>query len=276
MPLTMDTIELARLEEMRQARGVSEIANESQPIAGGVMSYEAPDSWANQACGLGLTGPVSDADLDRLVEWYAERGAPARIELTAHADHTLIEGLRARGFLLHEFENVYALDLPPADQLRERAAAMLPEGAELIQLQPGDDDGVMAFVEVTSSGFPPRLQPDGSVTPVTDEIAAIMRKTVEHPRTRTFLAYMDGRVVATGACEVAPPIVCMFGAVTLPEYRRRGLQAALIAMRLAHARDAGCGIGVIHTRPGIATERNIRRLGAELAYTKVVMQAPRP
>ena len=45
------------------------------------------------------------------------------------------------------------------------------------------------------------------------------------------------------------------------------------ARRKAAAR--GATLAVIHTSPGIATERNARRLGFVMAYTKVVMTMPR-
>ena len=52
------------------------------------------------------------------------------------------------------------------------------------------------------------------------------------------------------------------------------VQAALIARRLEHARDQGCELVTIGSRPGIATERNAARLGFYVAYTKVIMAMP--
>lgn len=271
MPYSLEAVALARLEETRQAIGVSELARESEAIAGGRMSYDSPGSWANEACGLGLDGAVSDAELDRLVAWYGQRGSPARVEVAAHADPSLIAGLAARGFALRAFENVFALDLPAAEELDARARAALPPEVRIDPLDPGDAAAVDALIDVQTSGFPPRLRPDGSLGPIEDDAAALVHRAVMHPRTRSFLAIHAGRAIACGGQEIAPPISCLFGATTLPEFRRRGVQLALIAARLALARRSGCAIGVIHTRPGIATERNIRRLGGELAYTKVVL-----
>ena len=73
--------EVARLEEHCQARGIAEIAGESESIAGGWMCYTDPGSWSNQASGLAMDGPISDEALDRLVDFYVRmlRGQ-ARIE----------------------------------------------------------------------------------------------------------------------------------------------------------------------------------------------------
>ena len=107
----MEPRELALREEQRQAIGTKEIVDEAQPIAGGWMTYGGPDSWANQACGLGLDGPVTDEQLDALVDFYVSRNANPQIEVCPFADESLIHGLARRGFQLREFENVLACPL---------------------------------------------------------------------------------------------------------------------------------------------------------------------
>lgn len=61
---------------------------------------------------------------------------------------------------------------------------------------------------------------------------------------------------------------------TLPWARRRGVQAALMWRRLAHAATHGADLAVVHSRPGTDSERNIQRAGFGLAYTKLVVDAP--
>ena len=69
-------------------------------------------------------------------------------------------------------------------------------------------------------------------------------------------------------------IVALFGLAVVPEYRRRGVQQALIAERLRLARDAGARVATIGSRPGHSTERNVRRMGFQTAYTKVSLVRP--
>ena len=57
------------------------------------------------------------------------------------------------------------------------------------------------------------------------------------------------------------------------EFRRRGIQQALMAARLQACADAGCRIACIHSDPAVATARNARRLGFALAYTTVTVVA---
>ena len=48
---------------------------------------------------------------------------------------------------------------------------------------------------------------------------------------------------------------------TLPEYRGRGVQAALLRARLGDARKAGFDLASVGARPGNGSCRNIERAG---------------
>ncbi len=261
---------IAHLEERRQAVSTAELALEAEPIDSGWMAWAGPGSWANQACGLGLGGPVSDGDLDRLVDFYLARGAEPRLEVCAYAHPSLLEGLARRGFVLREFESVLAraapVDLDPAALLVHG----WPEGLQLVEVDPGDAEAVKTFIDVSTSGFRPAGEP------ITEVFFNTTLKMVEHPRCDSVLALVDGEVVGGAAMESAGEVGCLFGASVLPDFRRRGIQAALIAWRLCRGARRGCRWIAIHAAPGLPTERNALRLGFFLAYTKVVMTLPRP
>ena len=63
----------------------------------------------------------------------------------------------------------------------------------------------------------------------------------------------------------------LFGAGTLPEFRRRGIQTALLGVRMHYAAQAGCEIAVIVTQGGTTSQRNAERLGFRLAYSKATL-----
>ncbi len=259
--------EIARAEEGRQARGTAEVVPEAEPIAGGWMTFDAIGSWANQAVGLGLHGPVSEGDLERLVAFYVERGVEPRLEVCAFAHESLLQGLAARGFVLREFEDVLARPLDPGEDLRALLPHGWPAGLTCERVDPNDPEAVERFVEVTLAGFQPDVPPD----PV---FAAITRRVLAHPRNDAFLLHLDGEVAGVGGMETAGAISCQFGGVVLPAFRRRGLQAALIVARLERARERGATLVCTHSSPGIPTERNALRLGFRLAYAKVVLVKP--
>lgn len=262
--------EIAVLEEKRQALGTAEIGRESEEIAGGWMTYAGQGSWANQACGFGLQGPVTDEELDRLVNFYASRGEEPKIDVCPFVDETLIAGLFQRGFRLREFENVLARDLPSNENLEALHTHGWPDDLVLEHVDPADDARVIEFAEVSSQGFRAEGEPLSGVW------AETMTNMVRHPRCDAFLASIQGTDVGGGAMESSDPIACLFGTSVAPAHRRHGIQTALIIRRLERARQSGCSLAVIHSQPGISTERNAMRMGFYLAYTKVVLAMPGP
>jgi len=262
----MDFAEIARIEEHRQAHGTAEIAQESEAIAGGVMCFSGKGSWANQAAGLGHDGPVTESEIDRLVQYYVSRGVEPQIEVAATADASLIAGLETRGFTLREFENILYRRVAGDEELREAMPNPWPEGLVIERVDPSDSDAVNEHVRTASMGF----VPEGEEIPEVNFQLGV--RMVESPNCAAFTARMDGVVVGAGAMEVSTEISCLFGTSVLPAYRRRGIQGALIVRRLEHVRDSGCRLAVIHSEPGIPTERNAMRLGFGLAYSKAVLR----
>jgi GNAT superfamily N-acetyltransferase len=241
----IDAPALARLECRRQAVGVAEIADLAEPILGGLMCYTAPGSWTNQAMGVGLDGPADAGEVDRLIDFYVSRGQEPRVEVCPYAHDTLINLLLKRGFGIAEFENVLVITGSPVHP-------PVPEGLSVRRIDPDCSEDLDAWVRVSSSGV------------------------ALHPRTSAFVAETQGRIVGAGAMEIARPfgseaVACLFAASVLPEHRRGGVQQALIAARIDHARRHGCVATFIHAKPGIPTERNARRLGFQNLYTAVAL-----
>jgi ribosomal protein S18 acetylase RimI-like enzyme len=70
---------------------------------------------------------------------------------------------------------------------------------------------------------------------------------------------------------VAGGIAQFTGAATKPAHRRRGIQTALLAARLADAAAAGCDLAVITTSPGTKSQQNAQRQGFDLLYTRAIL-----
>ncbi len=66
-------------------------------------------------------------------------------------------------------------------------------------------------------------------------------------------------------------VALLFSASTRFQFRKRGVQTALITARLQAAAHAGCDLAMVLTTPGSASERNIQRAGFRVAYTKPTM-----
>ena len=63
----------------------------------------------------------------------------------------------------------------------------------------------------------------------------------------------------------------LFGAGTLPDFRARGIQTALLGLRMKLAAQAGCELAVIVTQGGTTSQRNAERLGFRVAYSKATL-----
>ena len=64
-----------------------------------------------------------------------------------------------------------------------------------------------------------------------------------------------------------------FGASTLPAFRRRGVQTALLRARMERAREAKCDLAVCLAQPGSSSGRNATRLGFQVLYTRVKFES---
>jgi GNAT superfamily N-acetyltransferase len=264
----MTAEQIARLEEPRQAAMLAAVTPEVRPFAGGVMGFHAPGSWQNQACGVGLDGPVSGAEIDAMIEFYSSRGVEPRVELSPFADETLIAGLANQQFVIREFESVLARELPAGEVLEDALPVAWPEGLELARVDAADAEGIARATEASLRGF----YPEGEIPRPMFEACRI---TLSLESTIVYLATIAGEVVAAGSVSVAGPVASLMGVSTKPEFRRRGIQLALIATRLAAARERGCVLATIGSRPGIPTERNAMRVGFAMAYNKVIVVRPR-
>ena len=61
------------------------------------------------------------------------------------------------------------------------------------------------------------------------------------------------------------------GATTVPAYRRRGVQGALVRRRMTAAYESGCDLAVVTAVPSGDSARNVARLGFTLAYCQAVL-----
>ena len=83
----------------------------------------------------------------------------------------------------------------------------------------------------------------------------------EVPGLRCYLAGDGGRVGAAAVLHVHGGVAYLANASTLPDARRRGLHAALVARRLADARAAGADVVASLGAPGGASVRSFVRAG---------------
>jgi GNAT superfamily N-acetyltransferase len=240
------------VEALRGYDPAAPIAAEN--IAGGSAFFGGVTYPANQIVGLGLYGEVKSNDLDRVEGFFRSRGVPSAIVVSPLADASLPALLAPRGYRISEFNSVLIRQI----DLEETGA--LPSGIEVERITP---ETSATWARVVAQGF-------SEFGPVSDDVFAGFGAL---PGALAFVARLEGKIVGGCGGRIVPEakIASLFGTATLPDFRPRGVQSALIARRLKEAVKAGCEYAVVSTLPGSGSQRNMERRGFRVAYTKLVM-----
>lgn len=274
MPAPHLTLELARRIELAEAHAAAEgadVLRELRPasaatvlqIAGGLAVYCGANSPITQAVGLGLNGPVTAEEFATLENFYRTRGESVRVETCPLADPTLIEHFGKNNYRVTEFTNVMAL--PPNDSAIHNSAE-IPPGIAIAKITPAEID---LWTATVSQGFAEHF-------PVTPELLEVMKMFALGKNVECYLATADGAVAGGATLAIHEGVAGLFGASTLPEFRNRGIQTALLATRIARARERHCDLAVCLAQPGSTSQRNVVRLGFSVLYTRVKFERDWP
>jgi GNAT superfamily N-acetyltransferase len=203
---------------------------------------------------MGLYGEVTDADLVRVEEFFRSRGVPSTIVVSPFADASLLAVLAPRGYRISEFNSVLIRRIQPDEPYTV---------AEDIAVERVTPETAQTWAQVVAKGF-------SEFVPVSDDVFSGFAYL---PGALAFGARLEGKIVGGCSGRVVPEakIASLFGTATLPGFRGRGVQSALIARRLHEAANVGCEYAVVSTLPGSGSQRNMERRGFHVAYTKLVM-----
>ena len=268
MSVPLLDLELARRIELAEAHAAVNCANsvEKLPsgasatverIAGGFAIYCGAGSPVTQAVGLGLDGAVSHEDFDRLEDFYRSRNETVRVETCPLADSSLIRHFGERGYRVTEFSNVMALPLGESD-LSNAAPAGAPQGVTIERIGKEQMD---LWTLTVSQGFSENF-------PVTQEILDVMKMFALGSHVECYLARVDGAVAGGATLALREGVAGLFGASTLPAFRNRGVQTALLKLRLERAVTENCDLAVCIAQPGGISQRNVMRQGFSVLYTR--------
>jgi len=217
--------------------------------------YDGPRSPCTQTFGLGLFQMPTAADMDRLEAFFQDRGAPVFHEVSPLADSALLGVLHERGYRPVELTSV--LFLPLATRV---AHAPVRNNPIRVRLAGAEEQELWA--RTMAGGW-------RDSTDVADLLADLMRVSAQRPDALSFLAEYDGQPAAAGGLAIHDGVALLAGASTIPEFRHRGAQSALLEERLAHAARTGCDLAMICAGPGSASQRNAERQGFRIAYTRI-------
>jgi hypothetical protein len=228
-----------------------------EAIGGGWAIFHRVDSPVTQAIGVGMSGTLDPADLDRLEAFFHDRGSPAIIDLCVLADPSLLAMIHQRGYLVREISNVLVRRLDPAEEFNDAGPGIevLPVAAHEFQ----------SWARVVLQGFAERDD-------VPEEQVAML--AAAEPGIQAFFGLRDTLRVAGAAMGVHAGLVTLFGDASLVHARGHGLQLALIRHRLRRAARLGCDLATASVVPGGISHRNYERAGFQLVYGRVMVSRP--
>lgn len=219
---------------------------------------EAPLVEFNRAIGIGVEQPATEEGLDRVMAWlrtHANSAWALQIASIACTEPLLSwmrhNDLKADGTGLAIFRR------GPSQVADQR----LQTTFQIYRVEPRD---VARFGAVVQAGFdaPPAF-------------ASWFSGLVGRPKWWTYLAYDGKDPVASGAMFIDHSWAWMGIDATLPAYRRRGAQAALLSRRISDGLAAGVeGFTAETDRPMVGHEasqssyRNFLRAGFSVSYTR--------
>lgn len=253
---------LERAEAVANARFVDARARlapgsgaEWTEIAGAYAMYDGPRSPSTQTFGLGVFEIPTARHMERLEEFFQDRGAPVFHEVSPITGKPLLDVLNERGYRPVEFTSVMfqplnaAIPVTAAEEVSVRIRMVGEKEREL-------------WARTMAEGW-------RELTEIADLMLDVARLASARRDAPLFLAELDGQPIATGALAIHDGVALLAGASTIPEWRHRGAQRALLASRLDYARHAGCELAMIGAEPGSASQRNAERQGFRIAYTRI-------
>jgi hypothetical protein len=244
-----------------RARLFPEVGAEWLEVAGAYVMYDGAASMLTQTFGLGVFQETTGADMDKIENFYLERGAPVFHEISPLADASLLPLLNERGYQPVEFTSVMfrpisanSADLPAPRNERV--------GVRIV----GEDEHEL-WAQTAARGW-------SEFTEFADQILALSRVSTKRAGAFSFLAEIEGEPVATGGMGIYDGVVLLAGASTVSAGRRQGAQLALLRSRLRFAAERGCDIAMMCAQPGSTSQRNAERNGFRIAYTRIKWRLP--
>jgi GNAT superfamily N-acetyltransferase len=224
-------------------------------VAGAYAMFDGIGSPLTQTFGLGVFDPVTPTDMEKLEEFFQQRGAHVHHEVSPLAEASLLTLLNERGYQPIELTSVMYRPVGRGVQL----ASPRDEKVQSRLMRDGEED---LWAQTAAKGWSEFVK----FTDMMLELSSIIAKRAGGC---SFLAEIDGRPIATGAMFIHDGVALLAGASTIPEGRRQGAQLALLESRLRYAVEKGCDIAMMCALPGSASQRNAERQGFRVAYTRI-------
>ena len=220
---------------------------------GAYAVFDGVDSPVTQSFGLGIFEELTAPSLELIERFFVDRGAPIQHEVSPFAGVAALDLLCARGYRPIEVSNVLYRPV-------ERPGA---EDHPNVKVRVIDPEETQVWTGISARGW---AHEHPEYLDFILKSAAISAAREESP---CFLAEVDGQPGAAGVLCMHDGVALFGGSATVPELRRRGLQAALLENRMRYAFDHGCDLAAMVAEAGSNSQRNAERKGFRIAYTRM-------
>ena len=236
-------------------------------LGAGAAAFVRPESPMNKVIGAGIEGPIDESALGAIERAFHDEKEPVRIELTTVAAPETFAQLADRGYRLCGFENVLARSLAQLDPPSDRG----------VVIERATEATLPSYREAAFEGF---CQPDDTGVVLDhftrEVVATVIDDSLLAPSFLRYVAYRDGALAGGASMQLHDGVAVLTGSATLSAHRRRGVQASLLARRLADAREHGATLAIITTSPGTQSQANVMKLGFSLSYARAILVLAAP
>jgi GNAT superfamily N-acetyltransferase len=218
-----------------------------------LMARNLPVAVFNNVVGLRVG---HERHIEALVAWYRLHGVKPQFEtVPGYYDPAIGRELVRLGYYQSGFHA--ALVCEPDISLPATSAGI---SVELVENAATLEEFLDAYI--AGRGFPDGAGFKGNVRPWLNE-----------PGWRLYLGRAEGRPAAAAILFLNDKVGYCADATTDPAYRGRGLQAALLARRIADARDAGVDFVCSGAEFLSQSHRNMERVGLHVLFVRALWTA---
>lgn len=211
-----------------------------------LMARRLPVPYFNSVFGLGAG---HEAQVEPLLAWYREHGVAPRFEVVPGlATHDLCRELAKQGCFQSGFHTSF---------IREPDATLADN--ELLAVEHVTRAGLDEFLDTHAAGW---HVPDAA------GFKANTRGWIDEPGWSLYLGRINGKPAATGVLYVKDKVGYCADAATVPAFRGRGLQTALLQRRIADASAAGVDFVCSGAEFLSGSHRNMQRAGMRLQFVR--------
>ncbi|OPA81237.1 GNAT family N-acetyltransferase [Paenibacillus selenitireducens] len=253
----MERIEQSEIDYMADRMGaISERPNNPEgvevvQIGQATCFYSKTMPWPAFNTVKGIRNEDADT-IDAILSFYQRRDRKPQFEIVPSlAEQPILQHLAKRGF--YASGTHASLYIQPTMEVKNKA-----EDVIIHEIQE-DEFEIYANIHCRGTG----LSLDGI-----PYVAANNKVLYYRPNWKFFMAYVREVPAAVGVMHMKNKVTSLTFAATLPEFRRMGLQQALLYKRIEGAAREGCDLVVGQCSFLSQSHRNMERAGMRLGYVR--------